>query len=361
MPAFELRFVDAQRDRHGRVTYWYFRRGGRRWRLPGEPGSETFMAEYHRLVAATEPARPSGDMPHPAGSLGALVLDYLASPEFKAKKASSQSLYRRILDPIRRRIGHHAVRHIERRHVKAMRDEKADTPGMANMVVKVLRLLLSYAVDNDWIASNPALRVKTFKLGEHRAWTAEEMATFERRWAPGTMQRRAYMLALYTGQRRGDLATMTRAHRKGGEIRVVQEKTNAELWIPEHRDLAAELARGDAGHMSLLTTTDGSGFDAKALGKWFADVIDKAGLPDDCVLHGLRKTAARALAEAGCTVHEIQAITGHKSLGEVERYTRGASQRTGAAAAITKLEANRDRTRTAKRRSKGLPNGDSER
>jgi integrase-like protein len=42
----------------------------------------------------------------------------------------------------------------------------------------------------------------------------------------------------------------------------------------------------------------------------------------DRVLHGLRKTAALSLAEAGCTVHEIQAITGHKSLAEVERYTR---------------------------------------
>jgi integrase len=46
-------------------------------------------------------------------------------------------------------------------------------------------------------------------------------------------------------------------------------------------------------------------------------------------MHGLRKAAARPLAEAGCTTHEIAAITGHKTLSEVERYTpRG---RTGAA------------------------------
>jgi hypothetical protein len=28
--------------------------------------------------------------------------------------------------------------------------------------------------------------------------------------------------------------------------------------------------------------------------------LTRAGLPDDCVLHGLRKTAARELSEAGC-------------------------------------------------------------
>jgi integrase len=39
-------------------------------------------------------------------------------------------------------------------------------------------------------------------------------------------------------------------------------------------------------------------------------------------LHGLRKAAARRLAEAGCTVHEIASVTGHKTLAEVARYTR---------------------------------------
>lgn len=51
----------------------------------------------------------------------------------------------------------------------------------------------------------------------------------EARWPSGTMQRRAYALAIYTGQRRGDLIKMTRAHRKGGEIRVVQDKTGEDL------------------------------------------------------------------------------------------------------------------------------------
>lgn len=36
--------------------------------------------------------------------------------------------------------------------------------------------------------------------------------------------------------------------------------------------------------------------------------------------------AARRLAEAGCSAHEIMALTGHKTLSEVERYTRAAEQ-----------------------------------
>jgi integrase len=68
-----------------------------------------------------------------------------------------------------------------------------------------------------------------------------------------------------------------------------------------------------------------------------ADSIAKAGLPDRCVLHGLRKAAARRLAEAGCTEKEIAAITGHTTLKEVARYTRAADQKRLAAGAVAKL------------------------
>ena len=54
--------------------------------------------------------------------------------------------------------------------------------------------------------------------------------------------------------------------------------------------------------------------------------IRDAGLPRRCKPHGLRKAAARRLAEAGCSASEIMAITGHKTLAEVERYTRAAEQ-----------------------------------
>jgi integrase len=53
---------------------------------------------------------------------------------------------------------------------------------------------------------------------------------------------------------------------------------------------------------------------------------DEAGLPSECGPHGLRKATARRLAEARATVHQIAAITGHRSLKEVARYTQGADQ-----------------------------------
>ena len=46
---------------------------------------------------------------------------------------------------------------------------------------------------------------------------------------------------LYTAQRRGDAIRMGAQHVRGGTLYVKQEKTSAELAIPMHPDLAAEL------------------------------------------------------------------------------------------------------------------------
>jgi integrase len=78
--------------------------------------------------------------------------------------------------------------------------------------------------------------------------------------------------------------------------------------------------------MTFITTLRGMPFQPKAFTQWFAKACDDAGLASECTFHGLRKAACRRLAEAGCTVHEIAAISGHASLREVERYTKAANQ-----------------------------------
>lgn len=348
MVKIDLPYVNAQRDRAGRIAYHYFRRGGRRWRLPplSDAPSDEFMAEYRRLLAETSTptaitATATDRRGYPRGSFGALVRDYLETAEFRTKlKPRTQAEYRRVCEGLSARHGDKPVRLLEKRHIRKMRDEKADTPGAANTILRMLKILLNFAVEDGLISGSPAARMKELPVGEWRAWTDEECAAFEKRWLPGTMQRRAYSLGLYTGQRLTDLVSMNRADRKDGLIHVTaQSKTGEELWIPEHRELAAELARGVAGISSLLTTpTQGKPFDAVYFGAWFAEAIDKSGLPDDCVLHGLRKTAARKLAEAGATEEQIKAVTGHASSRMVAHYTKGANQRKLARSAIGKWE-----------------------
>ena len=132
----------------------------------------------------------------------------------------------------------------------------------------------------------------------------------------------------------------------GNAINVVQTKTGAQLTIPLHPNLSAALRAWPRKHVVMLTTAFNKPFSDAGYGNMMADAIAAAGLPGRCVLHGLRKAAARGLAEAGCTEKEIAAVTGHTTLKEVARYTRAADQRRLAEGAVAKLtEQSRTRIR----------------
>jgi integrase len=75
---------------------------------------------------------------------------------------------------------------------------------------------------------------------------------------------------------------------------------------------------------------------SNAFGNLFRGWCRQAGLPH-CSAHGLRKAAASRLAEHGATIHEIAAVTGHRSLKEVQRYTKGVEQKRLAASAMARL------------------------
>ena len=87
--------------------------------------------------------------------------------------------------------------------------------------------------------------------------------------------------------------------------------------------------------LTFLVNDWGRPFTVGSFSNWFRAQCDTANL-HHCSAHGLRKAAARRLAEAGCTEHEIAAITGHASLREIARYTRAADQRQLATAAMEK-------------------------
>ncbi|HEY8596652.1 MAG TPA: tyrosine-type recombinase/integrase [Devosiaceae bacterium] len=107
---------------------------------------------------------------------------------------------------------------------------------------------------------------------------------------------------------------------------VTQQKTGAVVSIPLHPDLQSALSTLPRSNMTFLINGYGKPFTPAGFGNWFRDRVQEAGLPDGLSAHGLRKAVCRRLAEAGCTPNQIMAISGHKTLGEVERYTREASR-----------------------------------
>jgi integrase len=213
-------------------------------------------------------------------------------------------------------------------------------PGSANGLHKVLRVMMQHAIATGLRADDPTRDVKAIiiKTDGHHTWTESEIEQFEGLHAIGSRARLAFALLLYTGQRRSDVVRMGRQHIRDGALQVRQLKTGAELSIPVHPALAAIIAETPTDHLTFLTTQFGQPFTAAGFGNWFREQCDGVGLKH-CSAHGLRKAAARRLAEAGCTEHEIAAITGHASLREIARYTKAVDQKKLAAAAMEKVKA----------------------
>jgi integrase len=334
MSRIRIRFVQAWVDHEGGAHHYFRRRGFPRVRLPGLPGSPEFMRAYETaLTSAPEPIGASRSKP---GSVKAAIAGYYASAAFRSLAVSSQQVRRAVLDAFGREHGNLLIRAMPTKFLRALLDPMERTT--AKNWLAAIRALVAYAIEADLIENDPTLGIKLRRMtgdGFH-TWTEEQIAQFEAAHPIGSRERLALALGLYTGQRRGDVIRMGRQHVRGDLIAVKQQKTGASLLIPLHPELRLLLDTVPATQMTFVQTLRGTPFDGKSFTQWFAKACDDAGLPTLCTFHGLRKAACRRLAEAGCTVHEIAAVSGHASLKEVERYTKAADQTRLAQAAMAR-------------------------
>jgi integrase len=329
------KFVHGYIDRHGKPRFYFRRAGFKKVPVPGLPWSPEFMAAYEQALAG-QPVQLGSARVKP-GTVRALAVSYFQSVDFRSMKASTQGIYRNIIDRFCREHGDKRAALLGRDHIVRLMAARANKPEAANSLRKVLRAMMKHAVDTGLRADDPTRDVRAIRVksdGFH-SWTEDEIRQFEARHPIASRARLALALLLYTGQRRSDVVGMGRQHIRDGNLYVRQQKTGVELTIPVHADLQAIIS--ETTGMTFLVTKLGKPFTPVAFGNWFREQCDMANL-HHCSAHGLRKAAARRLAEAGCTEHEIAAITGHASLREISRYTKAVDQKRLAAAAMGKVK-----------------------
>lgn len=340
MPRELPRFVEKNVVK-GHV-YLSFRRGkGARIKLPSDPGSAEFQEAYAAALAGNalvmREAKPEAIQD---GTIAALIVSYRKSAAFVELRNTSKAGYISRLDALRRNHGHRTVKGLTReRIITKIMEPYAGQPGAALDTLKKLRILIRHAIVLGWLKHDPSLGIKRPKTTEVRSWTEEEIESFETRWPVGSMQRLAFALHLFTGQRGSDVHRMTWADIRDGRIAVVPQKDRVKrrLLIDIHPDLQAVLDATERHHVVMLATAYGKMRTRKGFGNWMRDAITEAGLPMECEPHGLRKAAGRRLAEVQCSAHEIMAILGHQTLAEAERYTREASQSRLSSSGVAKL------------------------
>ena len=78
MATLRLRYVHAFVDKTGRARY-YFRYRGKRWPLPGEPGTSEFTERYDALRRECSTVKPANNVAFGPGTAGFVIEKYLAS------------------------------------------------------------------------------------------------------------------------------------------------------------------------------------------------------------------------------------------------------------------------------------------
>lgn len=338
----KLRFpphVQGFNDRHGHARYYFRRPGSPRVALPGQPYSPEFMAAHAEAMAGGLRRDTVGAERAIPGTINALVIAYLNSPSFKHLSKATRGTYRGVLENFAQAHGEKRVLTLQGEHVSRMMAAKAATPAAANNLLRMLRLLMKFAVVHGWRRSDPTIGLKAFRTraGGFYAWSEQDIAAFEAHHSIETRARLALALLLYTAQRRSDVVRMGRQHIRNEVLTIRQQKTGALVEVPILSELRTILDANQNNHLTYLVTAGGKPFTAAGFGNWFREVCNQAGLPKECAAHGLRKAASRRLAEAGCTAHQIMAITGHKTLREVTRYTDSVDRRQMAVDAMEKL------------------------
>jgi integrase len=127
----------------------------------------------------------------------------------------------------------------------------------------------------------------------------------------------ALLLALWTGQRQGDLLKLSWKNYDGTYIRLRQTKAKGgkgrRVTIPVGAPLKLALdaaLREKRSAVTMLTNSRGLPWTEDGFRTSWGKAFDKTNL-GDLHFHDLRGTAVTRLALSNCTVPEIASITGH--------------------------------------------------
>ncbi len=247
-----------------------------------------------------------------------LVKLYRTDPRYTELADRTQHSYEqciRIIEAWSERAGHPPLASIERKHVRAFYRSMQPTPAQAAGVIRVLRLLLNFAVDEGLLQQNPAQKQRLAAQKPRQAvWEPEDVDRFAKaaRDLGRPSMALAVLLGANLGQREGDVLVLAWSQFDGTSIHVWQRKTGRLVSVPVTTELRQALAAAprEAPNV-LISETTGRPYKEDHFRHEFARIRKVAGIGALWFMD-LRRTAVVRLAEAGCSVPEIAAITGHE-------------------------------------------------
>jgi integrase len=301
----------------GSTRYYYYHRDTGT-RLSGEPNSAEFIASY---AEAEKKLRERH-----VGMCAGLIRAYLTSPDFENNlQPSTQSEYRRLLTAIESKFGAVPIAAVADPRFTGDALEWRDTiaaskPREADNRMIVFGRLLSWAKKRHRISANVLEGYERIYHADRsdKIWLPEQIAAIQQAANPEFWP--LFLGALYTGLRQGDLRKLPWSAYDGHAItwRITKRRkgdAGVKVTIPCTAALCSLLDALPRRGPLIFTTATGRAWQKRYLARQFESARAKAAeaFPEiaDLHFHDTRGTAITMLAEAGASVPEIAAITGH--------------------------------------------------
>jgi integrase len=240
---------------------------------------------------------------------------YQASEDFRQPAPRTRVDYIGKIKQIEARFGDFPLGALPDRRTRgefmAWRDGMASTSRrQADYAWSVLARVLSWALNRGLVSVNPCEKGGRIYRGTRadKVWTADDEAAFLNS-APSHLHL-PLLLALWTGQRQGDLLRLPWSAYDGTHIRLRQSKTGARVTVPVGLPLKEALDATAKRGPIMLANSDHKPWTKDGFRASWRKACAKAGVVG-VTFHDLRGTAVTRLALSGCTEAEIASITGH--------------------------------------------------
>lgn len=295
-----------------RQIYYYAWRGGplvadKKDRPLGVDDPE-FLRVFAKLTA--DRGMPDAD------TLAALTKLFKDSDDYKSKSDKTRRAYDRYIRMINAEFGSMPIAAAQqpgaRGVFKKWRDSMADRRRTADYAWTTLARVLSCAKDDGLIAINVCERGgRLYKADRSdKIWLAKDIAALIAVARPEIQL--ALMVALWLGQRQGDLLRLRWDDYDGRTVRLKQGKTGARVIIPVGKTLKISLDAAPRIGDTILVNTRGRAWTEDGFRSSWAAAVRKSGVTG-LTFHDIRGTVVTRLALAGCSALQIGAITGHSS------------------------------------------------
>jgi integrase len=206
-------------------------------------------------------------------------------------------------------------------------------PSPVNHDLRLLRHVMTKAVDWKYIRDNPLKGIKLLKepppgsTGICLTQEEEERLLSECERSKNPVLTEFVIGALYTFMRPSEIYRLTwdAVNFDTGMITVKQSKNNERRMIPMHDkvfDCLSQLKNKYPYAAYVFCKKDGSPY--KSMREAFQNAAERAGLRTDkrhFRLYDCRHTGLSRLGMTGCNVFEIASISGHKTPNVLRRYT----------------------------------------